>query len=354
VCGRKMDREFWKANADWPRDQEGHVFLGRATERIGHKLFGSAWDDGLSAFDAYLANPLPYSPARAGSPAMLAMEEAAYRVYRIREAAARLHEARNSLDRILDPVREVIAAWAADGALGTALRPFLGGKLEPVPPHFWSTDRQRVATRFVLCRMSWEAPFDNRAEGSGFIFIESKGLQTLLDALTPVELPPYEQSADASAAITAAQVEDLREQAERHSTVLRSTTQMVTAKPVTQIRKGYLWAAPRATATVPSAVPPSPPIPLPSPLVASPKAAIHDQEERDSAVIKGLRAEMLAIPHVAAALQNNKDITKADALAAVPSNLEISGLGRNRVWIKAREREGMPAQAPPGRKRLPG
>ena len=177
MCGRKMDREFWKANADWPRDQEGHVFLGRATEQIDHKLFGSAWDDGLSAFDAYLANPLPYSPARAGSPAMLAMEEAAYRVYRIREAAARLHEARNSLDRILDPVREVIAAWAADGALGTALRPFLGGKLEPVPPHFWSTDRQRVATRFVLCRMSWEAPFDNRAEGSGFIFIESKGLR---------------------------------------------------------------------------------------------------------------------------------------------------------------------------------
>ena len=278
--------------------------LGRATERIGHKLFGSAWDAGLSAFDAYLANPLPYSPARARSPAMLAREEAAYRVYRVREAAARLREARNSLDRILDPVREVIAAWAADGALGTALRPFPGGKLEPVPPHFWSTDRQRVATRFVLCRMSWEAPFDNRVEGSGFIFIEGKGLQTLLDALTPVELPPYEQSPDARAAITAAQVEDLREQARRHSTVLRSTTQIVTAKPVTQIRKGYLRAAPRATAPVPSALPPSRPIALPSPLVASrfPKPAIDDREERDSAVIKGLRAETLAIPHVAAAL----------------------------------------------------
>ena len=93
---------------------------------------------------------------RGGSPAMLAMEEAAYRVYRIREAAARLHEARNSLDRILDPVREVIAPGQLMARSELRFGPSWAASCEPVQKTLWSTDRQRVATRFVLCRMSWE------------------------------------------------------------------------------------------------------------------------------------------------------------------------------------------------------
>jgi hypothetical protein len=55
-----MNREFWTARADWPRDQDGYVFLARAAERIGQRLFGPAvWDAEIEAFDSVLANPVP-------------------------------------------------------------------------------------------------------------------------------------------------------------------------------------------------------------------------------------------------------------------------------------------------------
>src|SRR4051794_9732110 len=161
-----MNREFWSKPNKWPRDQEGFVFLARAAEEIGRKLFGSAWDAEIAGYDADLssARAIGYT----GPNSSLGMEAAL-------ERKARLAEATSRLQRVLDPVRSVIAVSAAAGAFVTALRPVPGGGLgEPLPANCWNTDDQRIATRFDFCRMSREDPFDNRAEGHGFIFIESK------------------------------------------------------------------------------------------------------------------------------------------------------------------------------------
>src|SRR4051812_37317639 len=104
-----MNREFWKARADWPRDQDEYIFLGRATERVGQKLFGVAvWDAELEAFDSVLANPVPDIPELQDHPQArahnaLGLILARHRVGRTNEANARNAEARKRLDRILDP-----------------------------------------------------------------------------------------------------------------------------------------------------------------------------------------------------------------------------------------------------------
>jgi excisionase family DNA binding protein len=179
---------------DWPPNQDGHVFLARATEQICHKLFGAAtWAAELSALDTVLADPVPDISSIAAMPSTvrgshsIGMFQALHRVARAREAERRNGEARKRLERIFEPVRQVIASSAAIGALQTALRPVPGGCLQPIPPHFWSTDRQRIASRFERCRLSWTTPFEQRPDGSGYIYLEGSGLKALIEALPPAE-----------------------------------------------------------------------------------------------------------------------------------------------------------------------
>jgi hypothetical protein len=298
-----MDRDFWKARHEWPPDQEGHVFLARAAEQVGNKLFGAAWDAELSAFDAVLGDPVPDISPLADMPAgirsrdEIGMFQARHRVHRVQEAAVRTGEAQKRLNGVLNPVLEVLRAWAAAGALGTALRPVDGGQLEPMPPHYWSTDRGRIATRFMLCRMSGGTPFDGRAKGNGFVFVEERGLQTLLDALSPADRSP--------------------------------------------------------TSAAPLSPPPNrPPTTLVDPPSVRPVADDSEAVEQGAGMIVGSRAEKRGIELIARLLGGDKNLTRKEAdEALVASRLAVSALGfKTRVWPKAREMAGLPERAPPGPK----
>lgn len=52
-------REFWASSSSWPVDGAGYVFLARAVDAIGHKLFPLNWNMATDAYPREPADVLP-------------------------------------------------------------------------------------------------------------------------------------------------------------------------------------------------------------------------------------------------------------------------------------------------------
>jgi hypothetical protein len=201
----KPPREFWNDESGWPVDTRSHLFLARAVDRVGKKLFGDDWTGEEPMAEIY--RPLPLLPPSTGSDAYFAHELLRVCHPELKRAPLRFgpgsppivrftgqewtmalalvkanHDAHGPAVARFRETTATMAAWAAEGRLLTALRPTAGGDVTALAPSAWNTER--LEPRFTRCQMSPRDPFGPgfAGEGFGWIYVERESLFSCLKA----------------------------------------------------------------------------------------------------------------------------------------------------------------------------
>lgn len=167
---------FWKDRERWPTDPPDWLFLGRAANYLGEKMFedwgecGFAEFDSLAAMVSLLDKPPPRQNAlaeKAGGGKLLVdpLKSEAFKLdmrKRLAVLGGQIHE-----------VQEQIRRWA-EGApfLLTGSRNKGGGPVQVLQPDAWST--QHLGVRFYCCQIDRSEPFGRHfaSERSQHIFVK--------------------------------------------------------------------------------------------------------------------------------------------------------------------------------------
>lgn len=218
-----MSNNFWSLTerGKWPRNPDGHVFLGRAVLQIGQAMFGDQWNDGdcdrrseprvhhhamaptgddLMAVrgDAiWLRNKYMAGPPTPHSPLGQRPEPSKFSSH-IRRASRQLNDewpilkelSRKEASKIaaarkrFEAVQVAIAAAAEREELETSYRPTAGGIPQPCPAQWWATDQ--LTPRFSCCQIKPSVPFGYGISGDGYchLFVTEASLTSYLATLT--------------------------------------------------------------------------------------------------------------------------------------------------------------------------
>jgi hypothetical protein len=194
--------DFWQDQTAWPRDTQERVFLGQLNQ-LGRALFGEDWtgeEPGIKTFsyfkivtdsratNNFIARYLPQFGRREYHGSM-APPPTGYDDHRLKFEFSKneLDELKIFLDRhnaAVPPakarykeVQGKIADDAVAGKLGTFFRALTGGEFNPIPSHWWNTER--LEQRFASCRINPDAPFG--PGGAAWIFVSRRDLDIWLE-----------------------------------------------------------------------------------------------------------------------------------------------------------------------------
>jgi hypothetical protein len=164
-----LDEEYllWDKPQDWPLETPGYVFLARACQEVGRRLFGCEWNESFSQLDDALeALEPPDEPDDLN-------DETVDTVWDQYEAACDDAERNFKLSR--NKVVESLSEAFRLGEIMTAVRAVAGGHLAELESNFWNSELTGISVRFERCKMSLSDPFNVRLQ-SHFIFV---GLESL-------------------------------------------------------------------------------------------------------------------------------------------------------------------------------
>jgi hypothetical protein len=194
-----MRVEFWRDERDWPRDSSKFIFLARAVQMIGNRLFPGQWT-GLEPQIKLLPKLMPeevdsdlmpiYSMdphdgdlpkdyfSRYGGPYLSG--PARERANALLLVATDHTEKRPGLRRFAE-VKQRIISWAEEGKLVMAVRALIGGEFSELPSSFWNADN--LDLRFPLCQIDFD-PFGSAAAGEPrWIFVSRASLERSIESL---------------------------------------------------------------------------------------------------------------------------------------------------------------------------
>jgi hypothetical protein len=219
---RAASLNFWSNPQTWPLDPRGYVFLARAVATIGHAMFGEEWtgkEPGTEAIRPLPALERSSTADRLQAHVALSRRDPKYVRWRAAEAqgqstttskvvhspsskapttvsshysaygwtsewwsAARTaiqgeQEAQRSiLERLAHVQREIVIRCESE-ELKSAIRPRVGGEMNPIPRNWWNTENW--AYRFALCQLDPTDPFGSDVSGERhyWVFVTEESLK---------------------------------------------------------------------------------------------------------------------------------------------------------------------------------
>ncbi|MDO9385036.1 MAG: hypothetical protein Q7T86_19490 [Hyphomicrobiaceae bacterium] len=197
--------DFWRDQTVWPRDTAEWVFLARATDLLGRRLFGDQWTReecfaelmrpidattdartlnniiakhlpqfGRKEFHGSMASP-PIVPIgqRDTAPGLppprfqFTGEEQRCAAEFVRAQNAKALE---GIERF-KAAQEALVDYAVGGEIVTSFR--TNGEYKVIPSAWWNTEKLNY--RFDRCKIDPDAPFE--AKGQSWIFVSKAGLE---------------------------------------------------------------------------------------------------------------------------------------------------------------------------------
>lgn len=170
-----MNNHFWSdgARAQWPVDDDGYVFFGRAVLRLGRARHDAGWRDDAASF------PLP-----AGAPATPFQQENPIEYF----LDARQYERDVLATRSREIVDQLVAA-ARNGDIVMASSPHRRREYTSIPRSWWVEGNwDHLLHRAEISRHAPQNPYSTR--DSQLLFIAKAGLETLVQGTSaPPERP---------------------------------------------------------------------------------------------------------------------------------------------------------------------
>jgi hypothetical protein len=135
---------FWNTSGEWPHDPPGYIFLARAFDQIGVRMFGEKWSHKEEKIQRELETVDPDADDLV------------------------LTEAQKELETMWVAIKNEFVKHCLKGDLVSAVRELRGGAMTDLGWETWNAEN--VDWRFDQCQMSLDHPFE-RCKGTHWIFI---------------------------------------------------------------------------------------------------------------------------------------------------------------------------------------
>jgi hypothetical protein len=166
-----VDDWFWETPSKWPQDPPGYVFLARAFDEIGQKMYHVRWKE------VVIKTSDPDVPAPASAKSVWDQFFRGGNQYEDERERAEANR-----DQKWTKVTRSIAESCERGTLVTAARQKSGGDMIKLETSFWNTEN--YASYFYGCDASLVAPFTApKGDRDHWIYVTRESLDEYLQTL---------------------------------------------------------------------------------------------------------------------------------------------------------------------------